>query len=102
MPSISEMGYVMILDIRKVLRSEGASGELAEARRPCDDLAHLIRSDFVAAEPEKFTRDALNLAHAQTKAISLVRAPSGRRPSAADAAFEAAIALPRPEFVDQA
>src|SRR5664279_1238803 len=41
--------------------------ELAEARRPCDDLAHLIRSDFVAAEPEKFTRDVLNLAHAQTQ-----------------------------------
>jgi hypothetical protein len=46
-PSISEIGYVMVLDLKK-----GASGELAEARRPLDDLAHLIRSDFVATEPE--------------------------------------------------
>src|SRR6188474_1912015 len=41
--------------------------ELAEARRPSNDFAHLIRSDFVAAEPEKFTRHALNLVHAQTQ-----------------------------------
>src|SRR6185312_11052223 len=41
--------------------------ELAQARRPRNDLAHLIRSDFVATEPEKFTRHALNLVHAQTK-----------------------------------
>src|SRR5260370_1102611 len=61
-PSISEIGYVMVLDMKK-----GALSELTEARRPCDDLAHLIRSDFVAAEPEKFTSDVLNLAHAQTK-----------------------------------
>src|ERR1700682_1730166 len=43
---------------------KGALSALAEARGPCDDLAHLIRSDFVAAEPEKFTGDVLNLAHA--------------------------------------
>jgi len=30
-------------------------------------IAHLIRSDFVAAEPEKFTRDILNLADDPTK-----------------------------------
>jgi hypothetical protein len=61
-PSISEIGYVMVLDMKK-----GALSELTEARRPCDDLAHLIRSDFVAAKPEKFTCDVLNLADAQTK-----------------------------------
>src|SRR3981081_1902627 len=60
-PSISEIGYVMILNLKKAL------SELAEARRSCDDLAHLIGPDFVAAEPEKFTGDVLNLAHAQTK-----------------------------------
>src|SRR6476469_6097279 len=43
------------------------SSELAEARRPRDDFAHLIRSDFVAAELEKFTRDVLNLANAKSK-----------------------------------
>src|ERR1700688_1238762 len=61
-PSISEIGYVMVLDMKKVLLSE-----LTEARCPCDDLAHLVRSDFVAAEPEKFTGDVLNFAHAQTQ-----------------------------------
>src|SRR5260370_32993007 len=61
-PSISEIGYVMVLDMKKA-----ALSELAEARGPCDDLAHSIRSDFVAAEPEKFTSDVLNLTHAQTK-----------------------------------
>src|SRR5437879_11733337 len=61
-PSISEIGYVMILNMKK-----GASGELAEARRPRDDLAHLIRSDFVAPEPEKFARGVLNLGHAEAK-----------------------------------
>src|ERR1700733_8805714 len=60
-PSISEIGYVMVLDMK------GALSELTEARRPCDDLAHLIRSDFVSAEPEKFTRDVLNLSYAQPK-----------------------------------
>jgi hypothetical protein len=60
-PSISEIGYVMVLDMK------GALSELTEARRPCDDLAHLIRSDFVATEPEKFTRDVLNLSDAQAK-----------------------------------
>jgi hypothetical protein len=49
------------------LNMKGALSELVEARRPCDDLAHLIRSDFVAAEPEKFTSDVLNLAYAQAK-----------------------------------
>jgi hypothetical protein len=49
------------------LNMKAALGELAEARRPCDDLAHSIRSDFVAAEREKFTSDVLNFAHAQTK-----------------------------------
>src|SRR3984893_6830309 len=65
-PSISEIGYVMVLDMKK-----GALSELAEARRPCDNLAHLIRSNFVAAKPEKFTSDVLNLAHAQTKSHQL-------------------------------
>src|SRR3982074_803505 len=60
-PSMSEIGYVMVLDIK------GALSELIEARRPRDDLAHLIRPNFVAAEPEKFTSNVLNLAHAQTK-----------------------------------
>src|SRR5882757_9214024 len=44
---------------------------MAESRRPCDDLAHLIRPNFVAAELEKFTGDVLNLAHAQTKSHQL-------------------------------
>src|SRR5512135_1924410 len=61
-PSISEIGYVMVLNLKKC-----ASSELAEARCPLDDLAHLIGSDCVATEPEKFTRDALDLAHAQAK-----------------------------------
>jgi hypothetical protein len=52
----------MILNIKK-----GASGDLAKSRCPRDDLAHLIRSDFVSAEPEKFTGDVLNLAHAKTE-----------------------------------
>src|SRR5260221_14197235 len=52
----------MILDMKK-----GASSELTEARCPCNDRAHLIRSDFVAVKLEKFARDVLNLAHAQTK-----------------------------------
>src|ERR1700704_3438249 len=41
--------------------------ELAKARRPRDDLAHFVRSDFVAAEPKKFTRDVLNLVHAEAE-----------------------------------
>src|SRR6266702_1712962 len=45
----------------------GLLSYLAEPRRPRDDFTHFFRSDFVAAEPEKFTRDALNLVHAQTK-----------------------------------
>src|SRR3954451_8208696 len=61
-PSISVIGYVMVLDMKKC-----ASSELAEARRPSDDLAHLIRADFVATKSEEFTSDALNLGHAQTK-----------------------------------
>src|ERR1700704_37334 len=60
-PSISEIGYVMILNMKAAL------SELTEARCPCDDLAHLIRSDFVAAKPEKFTSDVLNVAHSQAK-----------------------------------
>src|SRR5260370_29107073 len=60
-PSISEIGYVMTLNMKCAL------SELAEARRPCDDLAHSIRSDFVAPEREKFTSDVLNFAHAPTK-----------------------------------
>src|SRR4030088_3028861 len=59
-PSILEIGYVMVL-------YECALSELTEARRPRDDLAHLLRPDFVSAEPEKFTSNVLNLAHAQTK-----------------------------------
>jgi hypothetical protein len=46
---------------------KGASRELAEARRPCDDLSDLIGSVFVATEPEKFTGDVLDLAHADAK-----------------------------------
>jgi hypothetical protein len=46
---------------------EGALGELAEAWCPCDDFAHPIRSNFVSAELEKFTGNALNFAHTQTK-----------------------------------
>src|SRR3954452_10433820 len=58
----------MILDAKECAGPKRcALCELAEARRPRNDLAHLIRSDFVAAEPEKFTCDVLNLAHAQTK-----------------------------------
>ncbi|MCW5701231.1 hypothetical protein [Bradyrhizobium sp.] len=36
--------------------SEAGSSELTEARRPGNDCAHVLRSDFVATEPEKFTR----------------------------------------------
>ena len=36
---------------------KGASGDLAEARRPRDDPADSIGSDFVAIEPEKFSGD---------------------------------------------
>src|SRR3979411_476550 len=61
-PSISEIGYVMILNMKKC-----ALSELAEARCPCNDLAHLVRSDFVTAEPEKLTGYVLNLAHALAK-----------------------------------
>src|SRR3954452_17624034 len=62
----------MILDAKECAGPKRcALCELAEARRPRDDLAHLIRSDFVAAEPEKFTRNGLNLAHAQTKCHQL-------------------------------
>src|SRR6266850_8518853 len=52
--------------MQKVALAQALS-ELAEARRPRNDFAHLIRSDFVAAEPEKFTRDVLNLADVQSK-----------------------------------
>src|SRR6266568_7062226 len=65
------------------------SSELAEPRRPRDDLTHFIRSDFVAAEPEKFTRDALNLAHAQTKRHQL---GTERHQTAAHQPGEAAVA----------
>src|ERR1700676_4074074 len=61
-PSILEIGYVMILNV-----INGALGELAEAGCPCHDLAHLIRPNCVSAELEKFTSNALNSAHAQTK-----------------------------------
>src|SRR5437762_5961656 len=63
--------------------------ELAEPRRPRDDLAHFIRSDFVATEPEKFTRDALNLIHAQTKRHQL---GTERHQTAAHQPGEAAVA----------
>src|SRR6201986_3950056 len=56
MPSMLEIGYVMILDMKK-----GASGKSAEAWCSRNDLAHLIRSNSVAANSEKFTRDILNL-----------------------------------------
>jgi hypothetical protein len=63
----------MVLDIMKVLKAKycrathrrrTASGELAEPRCPRDDFPHLIRTNFVAAVPEKFTRDILNLGDA--------------------------------------
>ena len=58
----------MILDMQKRgIDRRLRSRELAEPRRPRNDFAHLIRSDFVAAEPEKFTRDVLNLANAQAQ-----------------------------------
>src|SRR5204862_6658478 len=60
-PSISEIGYVMTFNMKAAL------GELAEAGRACDDLAHSIRSDIVAAEREKFTSDVLNFASPQAK-----------------------------------
>src|SRR5450631_4642347 len=60
-PSISEIGYVMILNVK------GASSELTEARCPRDDLAHPIGSNFVATKSEKFTGNVLDLAHAQTQ-----------------------------------
>src|ERR1700742_987310 len=66
-PSISEIGYVMMLNMKE----KCALIELTEPRGPCDDLPHLIRPDFVATEPKKFTRDVLNLAHTQTKSHQL-------------------------------
>src|ERR1700758_2592560 len=66
MPSSSLSGYVMVANMKK-----GASGELAKPRGPRNDLAHLIRSDFVAPEPEKLARDSLNFAHAETEAHEL-------------------------------
>jgi len=47
---------------------EGALGELAEPRCRRDDLAHLIGSVFVLAEPEKLTGDVLNVGDAEAKA----------------------------------
>ena len=71
--------------------------ELAEARRPRNDFAHLIRSDFVAAEPEKFTRHALNLFHAQTQRHQLVPTPSrSDHPRENRIALDAAIAASAP------
>src|SRR5256885_6671771 len=63
--------------------------ELAKPRRPRDDLAHLIRSNFVTAEPEKFTRNALNLAHAEAKRHQL---GTKRHQTAAHQPREAAVA----------
>src|ERR1700682_4843481 len=63
-PSISEIGYVMIL-------IECALSELTEAGCPCDDFAHLISSNFVATKSEKFTRNVLDFAHAQTQSHQL-------------------------------
>src|SRR5215471_469254 len=61
MPSSSEIGYVMISDLKN------DSDELAKPGCPGDDLAHLIRSDFVAPKPEKFTGNVLDVADAKTK-----------------------------------
>src|SRR4030088_2569131 len=61
-PSISEIGYVMMLNMKK-----GALSELAEARCPSNHPAHLLGPDFVAADPEKLTGSVLNRAHAQAK-----------------------------------
>src|ERR1700738_2116556 len=65
-PSISVIGYVMILDDKK-----RASSELTEAGGACDDLPHLIISDFVPPETEEFARDVLNFADAEAKSHQL-------------------------------
>src|ERR1700753_3965725 len=46
--------------------------ELTEARCPRDDFAHPIRSDFVSAEPEKFTGDVMDVVYSQTQPHQLV------------------------------
>ena len=66
----------MILDAKECaeagLALEGCVlSELAKARCPRDDLAHFVCSDFVAAEPKKFTRDVLNLVHAKAECHQL-------------------------------
>src|SRR3954464_3734 len=84
----------MILDAIECAEAEraserGASGELAKARRPRDDLAHFVRSDFIAAEPKKFTRDVLNLVHAEAERHQL---GTERHQAAAHQPGEAAVA----------
>src|SRR6516225_4829300 len=61
MPSSSEIGYVMVSDLKN------ASDELAKPRCSGDDLAHPLRSDFVAPKSEKFTGDVLDVTDAKTK-----------------------------------
>ena len=81
----------MVLDAKGCARVEGELlSELAEPRRPRDDLAHFIRSDFVAAEPKKFTRHVLNFVHAQTKRHQL---GAERHQPAAHQPGEAAVAV---------
>src|SRR5882757_5285689 len=81
----------MILDAKEGAQARGGVlGELAEPRRPRNDLAHFVRSDFVAAEPKKFTRHVLNLAHAQTKRHQL---GTDRHQPAAHQPGEAAVAV---------
>src|SRR5436305_15243569 len=60
-PSMSEIGYVMILDIQRTLC------EMTEARRPGNNFVDPVRADLVAAESEKFTRHVLNLADVEAK-----------------------------------
>jgi len=44
-------------------------GELSSPRCPRNDLAHLSRSDFVLAEPDKFARAALIFADAKAHGL---------------------------------
>jgi hypothetical protein len=77
----------MVLNVK-----EGASGELAQPRCARDDFAHAIRSDFVSAEPEKFTGDALNFAHAQSETHE---AGADRHQTAAHQSGETAVVVRR-------
>src|SRR5882762_10512338 len=66
---------------------QSASGELVQPRCPGDDLSHLIRTNFVAAEPEKFMSGSFDLDDAETEAH---QPGSGRHDAAAHQSGEAA------------